>query len=104
MKGVLHYLRTMAHRELMLGGRELELQGYCDSDYAADPGKRRSTGGYLFSLAGSAISWGGNLVLTVAISTLEAEYMASACGAGEALHVWRITLCESEWRAKRSRC
>jgi hypothetical protein len=49
MKGLLHYLRTMADCGLILGCTELKLEGYCDSDFAADPDKRHSTGGCVFS-------------------------------------------------------
>jgi len=90
VKQVLQYLRKTANRGLMLGGGDFKLEGYCDSDYAADPDKRRSTGGYVFLLAGSAVSWGSKLLPTVATSTLEAEYMASAWGAKEALWLRKL--------------
>ncbi|KAG9450795.1 hypothetical protein H6P81_010760 [Aristolochia fimbriata] len=50
--------------------------GYSDSDYAGDLDKRRSTTGYLFTLAKASISWKSTLQSTVALSTTEAEYMA----------------------------
>jgi hypothetical protein len=78
-------VRKTENRGLMLGSGDVKLEGYCDSDYAADPHMRRSTGGYVLLLAGSAISWGSKLLTTVATSTLEAQYMASAWGAKEAL-------------------
>jgi hypothetical protein len=74
----------------MLGGEVFNIEGYCDSDNAADPDKRRSTGGYVFVLAGRAISWGSKLLPTVARSTLEAEYLASAWGAKEALWLHKL--------------
>ena len=74
----------------MYGGADLVIQGYCDSDYAADPDKRRSTGGFVFLLAGGAISWASKLLPTVATSTLEAEYMASAWSAKEALWLRKL--------------
>ncbi|KAL3821238.1 hypothetical protein ACJIZ3_007143 [Penstemon smallii] len=57
------------------------LIGYVDSDYAGDLDKRRSTTGYLFTMAGGPVSWRSTLQSTVALSTTEAEYMA----AGEAM-------------------
>ncbi|GKC56115.1 transposable element, partial [Tanacetum coccineum] len=50
--------------------------GYCDSDYARDLDKRRSTTGYVFTLAKAPISWKSTLQSTTALSTTKAEYMA----------------------------
>jgi len=50
--------------------------GYCDSDFAGDLDKRRSTTGYLFTLAKAPVSWKSTLQSTVAFSMTEAEYMA----------------------------
>ena len=50
--------------------------GYVDSDYAGDLDKRRSTTGYVFTMAGGPVSWRSTLESTVALSTTEAEYMA----------------------------
>uniref|UniRef100_A0A3Q7I521 Reverse transcriptase Ty1/copia-type domain-containing protein n=1 Tax=Solanum lycopersicum TaxID=4081 RepID=A0A3Q7I521_SOLLC len=52
------------------------LVGYCDSDYAGDLDKRRSTSGYVFTIANAPVSWKSTLQSTVALSTTEAEYMA----------------------------
>ena len=45
---------------------------YCDSDYAGDLDKRRSTTGYVFTLAKAPVSWKSILQSTVALSTMEA--------------------------------
>jgi len=42
--------------------------GYVDSDYAGDLDKRRSTTGYLFTMAGGPVCWRSTLQSTVALS------------------------------------
>ncbi|KAF2302149.1 hypothetical protein GH714_032974 [Hevea brasiliensis] len=52
--------------------------GYVDSHFAGDLDKKRSLTGYLFTLSVTAISWKATLQAIVALSTIEAEYMALA--------------------------
>jgi hypothetical protein len=80
--------------ELCLGGSSSApaLIGYCDSDYANDPGPegRRSVAGYCFTLGSGMVSWSSKKQKTLADSTCAAEYMA-ASEAGREL-VWLRTL------------
>ncbi|KAL0427170.1 UNVERIFIED_CONTAM: Retrovirus-related Pol polyprotein from transposon TNT 1-94 [Sesamum latifolium] len=48
-----------------------------DSNYANDRDSRRSTTSYVFTLCGACISWKSQLQNIVAISTTEAEYIAT---------------------------
>ena len=59
------------------------LQGYVD--YAGDLDQRRSTTGYVFTVAECVISWEAELQDTIALSTTEAEYMAAVDATNEAL-------------------
>ena len=55
---------------------ELEIIGYSDSDYASCRDTRKSTNGYLYLLAGGAISWKSAKQSIIATSTMEAEFVA----------------------------
>ena len=56
-----------------------------DADYAGDLNDRRSTTGYVFTLARGPICWRSMIQSLVALSTTESEYMAVAEAAKEAL-------------------
>jgi Reverse transcriptase (RNA-dependent DNA polymerase)/GAG-pre-integrase domain/gag-polypeptide of LTR copia-type len=58
--------------------REFDLSpnAYADADYGGCKETRRSTSGYVFTMAGGAVSWSSKRQATVALSTVEAEYVA----------------------------
>lgn len=66
--------------------------GYVDADWGGDMDTRRSTTGYIFKVYGGTIAWKPKRQPTVALSTIEAEYMASADAAKQA--VWLRLLLE----------
>jgi hypothetical protein len=61
------------------------LFGYSDANWGGDRNDRKSHTGYLFMLNGSPISWTSKKQTTVAVSTMEAEYMALSDASKEAL-------------------
>ena len=63
------------------------LVGYSDADYARCTDTRRSQSGYIFMLNGAAISWKSQRQKSTALSTAEAEYIALAECAKEALWI-----------------
>uniref|UniRef100_A0A6N2M754 Retrovirus-related Pol polyprotein from transposon TNT 1-94 n=1 Tax=Salix viminalis TaxID=40686 RepID=A0A6N2M754_SALVM len=76
-KKVLRYLQGT--KEYMLTYRRsanIEIIGYSDSDYAGCVDTRKSTFGYLFLLAGGAVSWKCGKQSVIATSTMEAEFVA----------------------------
>ena len=58
--------------------------GYADADWGGDLDTRRSTTGYIFKVYGGVVAWRSRRQPTVALSTTEAEYMASADAARQA--------------------
>ena len=85
VKQVLRYLRGTSDHCIIFNGSEGSVCGYVDVDYASDLDKRRSTTGYVFTLAGGAISWMSKLQKTVQLSTTEAEYIAASNASEEAI-------------------
>ncbi|KAL0360855.1 UNVERIFIED_CONTAM: Retrovirus-related Pol polyprotein from transposon TNT 1-94 [Sesamum radiatum] len=63
----------------------VKLIGYVDSNYANDRDSRRSTTSYVFTLCGACISWKSQLQNIVALSTTEAEYIATTEAFKEAI-------------------
>jgi hypothetical protein len=61
--------------------------GYSDSDWGSDIETRRSTTGYVYMMAGGAVSWKTKLQPTVALSSADAEYMALAASSQEAIYL-----------------
>jgi len=54
----------------------LEVIGYTDSDFARCMETRKSTFGYVYLLAGGAISWKSVKQLVIVASTVEVEFVA----------------------------
>ena len=57
VKWILRYLIGTTNQALCFGGSNITLQGYVDADMAGNRDNRRSTIGYVFSVAGTAVSW-----------------------------------------------
>ncbi len=49
---------------------------YADADYGGCWDTRRSTSGFIFLMAGGVVTWSSKRQATVALSTVEAEYVA----------------------------
>ncbi|KAG7533237.1 Reverse transcriptase RNA-dependent DNA polymerase [Arabidopsis thaliana x Arabidopsis arenosa] len=80
-------LGTRADLAYSVGGEgEFIIRGYCDSDYAGDKDRSRSTTGMVFTVGGNVVSWKSSLQKVVALSTTEANFMALTEAAKEA--VW----------------
>lgn len=88
-KRILRYLKGTKSMKLTYSKESDEgFVGYSDADWGNDPDTRRSITGYVFKQSGGAISWSCRKQATVALSTMEAEYMAVSAATQEALW-WR---------------
>ena len=56
VKRTQRYIKETSDVALCYGGSEFTVRGYVDSDFAGDLDKRKSTTGYVFTLAGAAVS------------------------------------------------
>lgn len=92
-KRIARYLKYTENYKLKLGHGNREnkrLIGYVDANWAESREDRKSNSGYLFKYCGSTISWASRKQSCVAISSIEAEYIALSDGCQELL--WLVKL------------
>jgi len=93
LKCIFRYLKGTRHYSVTYGGEDHllneNLNIYCDADWANDV-DRKSTSGYIVTMAGGAIAWSSKKQFTVALSTAEAEYIAATHAAKQVL--WHKSL------------
>ena len=65
----MRYLRGTSNTCLCFGTSDLKLEGFVDANLAGDINSRKNTTGFVFTLGGTAISWGSNLQKVVTLST-----------------------------------
>jgi hypothetical protein len=70
--------------------REISLRGFTDSDWADSVADRKSTSGCCFSLGLAMISWFSRKQTSVALSMVEAEYIATCSTSNEAMWLWKL--------------
>jgi len=86
IKRVLRYVKGSMDKGLVLDKHSFcVLQGFRHADWAGDHKTRRSTTGFTFIFGGAAVSWGSQLHKTVALPTMESEYMALSEASKEAV-------------------
>jgi hypothetical protein len=66
------------------------LYGYVDADHAGDPNDRKSVGGYVMHLNGSAISWSSKKIKVVTISSFESEWYSAGIAGCETAVLRRL--------------
>lgn len=86
-KRILRYIKgTVDDGIFYTVSNDFQLVGYTDSDWGGDIGERKSTSGYVFSFRNGIFSWSSKKQQVVALSSTEAEYIAAAYCASQA--VW----------------
>jgi hypothetical protein len=79
VKCVFPYLNGMRDLGIIYWkGGEVKPLAYSDADWGLNINDRKSISGYIFQMAGAPISWQLKKQLMVALSSMEAEYMAES--------------------------
>lgn len=79
VKWILRYLKGSSNHGILFGnvdGATYEVAGFVDSDFEGDLDKKRSITGFVLTMCGGDISWKAFLQSVVALSKIEAEYIA----------------------------
>jgi hypothetical protein len=85
-KHILRYLRgTIGYGLRYVSSGDVRLQGYTDSHWARSAMDQKSTSGCCFSLGSGMISWLSKKQTSMALSTSEAEYIATSVATREAM-------------------
>jgi hypothetical protein len=83
----MRYIKHASDYSLEFGGSgNVDFKRFCDSDWGGDTATRKSTSGFVFCMAGGAISWSSKKQSVVALSSTESEYVGPNLAAKEA--VW----------------
>ncbi|MCP4491938.1 MAG: DDE-type integrase/transposase/recombinase [Gammaproteobacteria bacterium] len=94
VKRIFRYIKGTIHMGLLYRPSQdesgNEVFGYSDADWAGDTENRRSTSGFVFKLAGAAISWRSKTQTVIALSSAVAEYIALAAATQEAVWLRRL--------------
>ena len=86
-KHVMRYLKgTVDYGLSYTRDHDIKMYGYTDLDWA----DRKSTSGGCFSLGLAMISWLSKKQSSVALSTAEAEYIATYSTSCEAIWIWKL--------------
>jgi hypothetical protein len=91
VKHIMRYFRHTSDYGLEFGGSgNVDFKCFCDSDWGGDTATRELTSGYIFCMAGGAISWSSKKQAVVALSSTESEYVGLSLAAKEAIWLRRL--------------
>ncbi|PNX95521.1 reverse transcriptase (RNA-dependent DNA polymerase) [Trifolium pratense] len=79
LKRIFRYLKGTTNLGLFYKKtNDYKLIGFCDADFAGDKIERKSTSGNCQFVGENLISWASKRQTTIALSTVEAEYISAA--------------------------
>ena len=84
MKRVMRYLKKTQTYALHYNGYPTVVEGFSDASWCSEVESERSTGGYVFSLGGAAISLKSKKRTILSRSSMESEFYALETAADEA--------------------
>ena len=85
---MLHYLKGTRGWHLTLGGLPPQITAFMDADWGSNRDDQRSIGAYVVKIGCGSVSWKSKKQTCVALSSMEAEYMALCQAAKES--VWMV--------------
>ena len=92
VKHVFRYLNGMQKLGIIYRqGREVEPLTYLDANWGSNINDRKSISGYVFQMAGRPISWQSKKQPTIALSSMEAKYMAESLVTWQVIWLWTLT-------------
>eukprot|EP00253_Pinus_taeda_P020361 PITA_20361 len=90
-KHVLRYVQgTIEHGLFYTRGNKTSLSGFTDADCAGSSIDRKSTTGYCFNIGSGMTSWCSRKHKSVALSSVEVEYMAASIASCEAIWLRKL--------------
>jgi hypothetical protein len=90
-KHVLRYIKGASEYGLWYRQTdEVKLHGFTDADWVSSPTDRNNTSGRIFSIRSTTVSWYNMKQRSMALSSVEAEYMAVSQAACEAIWMRKI--------------
>jgi len=96
LKHALAYVKgTIDYGITYRGEVSLNLVGYVDSDYAGCKDSRRSTEGNIFVIVRGPVSWKSKQQETVALLTIESEYIVFTHATAQALWIAKFFSCSN---------
>ncbi|WMV39106.1 hypothetical protein MTR67_032491 [Solanum verrucosum] len=88
---LVRYIKNCHGQGILLSStKSLELEAFCDSDWAACPNTRRFVTGYMVKLEDSLISWKSKKQHTVSRSSAEAEYRSMAGAVADSVFTFTV--------------